>query len=129
MMAQTLEAEIREQLNQLPVEQQRWILEFARSLVAARVRGVPGKTLLRFAGAINTDDLTAMKQAIEEGCEQVSLNDVLGELYYGAHKSARAEQNISRINEFAASKEHHLTSGSESTFRLCRRGQGLNVRV
>jgi hypothetical protein len=23
-----------------------------------------------------------------------------------------------------SSKEHHLTSGSESTFRLCRRGQG-----
>jgi hypothetical protein len=75
MIAQTVEAEIREQLSQLPVEQQRRVLEFARSLVAARVRGVPGKTLLRFAGAINTDDLTAMKQAIEEGCEQVSLND------------------------------------------------------
>jgi hypothetical protein len=75
MIAQTVEAEIREQLSQLPVEQQRRVLEFARSLVAARVRGVPGKVLLRFAGAINTDDLTAMKQAIEEGCEQVSLND------------------------------------------------------
>jgi hypothetical protein len=75
MMAQTLEAEIREQLSQLPIKQQRRVLEFARSLVAARVRGVPGKALLRFAGVINTDNLTAMKQAIEEGCEQVSLND------------------------------------------------------
>jgi hypothetical protein len=74
MMVQTLEVEIRDQLSQLPVEQQRRVLEFARSL-AAQVRGVPGKALLRFAGAINTDDLTAMKQAIEEGCEQVSLND------------------------------------------------------
>ena len=74
-MVQTFEAEIREQLSQLPVEQQRRVLEFARSLVAARVRGAPGKSLLRFAGAINTDDLTAMEQAIEEGCEQVSLND------------------------------------------------------
>jgi tRNA(fMet)-specific endonuclease VapC len=27
---------------------------------------------------------------------------VLGELYYGARKSARAEQNIARIDEFAA---------------------------
>ena len=75
MTAQTLEAEIRKQLDQLPLEQQRQVLEFARSLVATRIRGVPGKDLLRFAGVIDTEDLNIMKQTIEEGCEKIDLNE------------------------------------------------------
>jgi hypothetical protein len=74
-MTQPLETEINEQLHQLPAEQQRQVLEFVRSLVASRVRGVSGKTLLHFAGAIKSDDLIVMKQAIEDGCEQVSINE------------------------------------------------------
>jgi hypothetical protein len=75
MMTQTIEAEIREQLNQLPPEQQHQVLEFARSLVKALIRGVPGKALLRFAGILDTDDLATMKQAIEEGCERLNQDD------------------------------------------------------
>ena len=75
MMSPTLETEIQEQLSHLPLEQQRQVLEFARALVAARVRGVPGRALLRFAGLVETDDLALMKQAIEEGCEQVQPNE------------------------------------------------------
>ena len=75
MMSPTLETEIQEQLSQLPLEQQRQVLEFARALVTARVRGVPGHALLRFAGLVETDDLALMKQAIEDGCEQVHPNE------------------------------------------------------
>jgi hypothetical protein len=75
MIDSTLETEIQEQLSQLPLEQQRQVLEFARALVTARVRGVPGHTLLRFAGLMADDDLALMKQAIEEDCEQVQLNE------------------------------------------------------
>jgi len=75
MMNPTLETEIREQLSQLPLEQQRRVLEFARALVATRVRGVPGQALLRFAGLVDAEDLATMKQAIEEGCEQVQPNE------------------------------------------------------
>ena len=75
MMTPTLETEIREQLSQLPLEQQRQVLEFARALVATRVHGVPGQALLRFAGLVEADDLAAMKQAIEEDCEQVHPNE------------------------------------------------------
>ena len=75
MMSPTLETEIQEQLSQLPLEQQREVLEFARALVMACVRGVPGQALVRFAGLIEPDDLFAMKQAIEEDCEQVHLNE------------------------------------------------------
>ena len=66
---------LHDQLEQLPPEQQRQVLEFARSLAASHVRGVPGSTLLRFAGAIEPDDLEAMKQAINGDCEQVNANE------------------------------------------------------
>ena len=75
MISPTLETEIQEQLSQLPFEQQRQVLEFARALVTARVRGVPGQALLRFAGVVEADDLALMKQAIEDDCEQVQPNE------------------------------------------------------
>ena len=75
MMSPTLETEVREQLSHLPLEQQRQVLEFARALVAARVHGVPGQALLRFAGTIDSEDLAAMAQTIEEGCERVQPDE------------------------------------------------------
>ena len=75
MISSALETEIQEQLSQLPLEQQRQVLEFARALVTARVRGVPGHSLLQFAGLVESDDLVLMKQAIEEDCEQVHPNE------------------------------------------------------
>mgnify|MGYP005619758627 CR=1 FL=1 len=36
---------------------------------------VPGKQLLRFAGAIPLDDLRLMQQAIEIGCEAIDSNE------------------------------------------------------
>jgi len=39
------------------------------------VLAVPGKQLLQFAGAIPLDDLELMRQAIEDECEQVDLNE------------------------------------------------------
>jgi hypothetical protein len=75
MISPTLETEIQEQLSQLPLEQQRQVLEFARALVTARVRGVSGRSLLGFAGLIEDDDLTLMRQAIEDECEQVQPNE------------------------------------------------------
>ncbi len=41
----------------------------------SRVRGVPGRELLRFAGTIEPDDLILMEKAIEEGCEQVDADE------------------------------------------------------
>ncbi len=75
MSYSTLGTAIQEQLMQLSLEQQRQVLEFARALVAARVHGVPGQTLLRFAGLIESDDLAIMQQSIKEGCEQIQPNE------------------------------------------------------
>jgi hypothetical protein len=40
-----------------------------------RPRGVPGKELLAYGGTIEADDLKAMSQAIEEGCEKINPNE------------------------------------------------------
>ncbi len=71
----TVQKQLREQLEHLPAEQQHQVLEFARSLVKAKGSGVPGKDLLRFAGAIDAEDLMAIERAIHEGCEKVNLDE------------------------------------------------------
>jgi len=51
--------------------------------------------------ALFSEDTSVQKGIME--AEQVFLPSiVLGELYYGARKSLRTEENISRVDEFAA---------------------------
>jgi hypothetical protein len=75
MIIPKLEEEICEYLQQLPLVQQRHVLKFVRALVAAQVRGVPGQSLLRFAGTIDASDLATIAQAIEDGCEHIHGED------------------------------------------------------
>ncbi|MCZ6873303.1 MAG: hypothetical protein O7G88_07185 [bacterium] len=44
-----------------------------------------------------------MRQRLAEANEVFVPGIVLGELYYGARKSARVEENLARIDEFVAS--------------------------
>lgn len=70
-----IERELREQLEQLPADQQRQVLDFARAL-AARKRGAAcGQVLTQFGGVITKEDLGLIAQAIEEGCEQVNSDE------------------------------------------------------
>jgi len=48
-------------------------------------------------------DEPAVKQRLAKADEVFVPSIVLGELYYGAFKSARTEQNLARIDEFSAS--------------------------
>jgi hypothetical protein len=73
-MGTAIKAELDRQMNGLPPEAQRRVLDFARALASARPRGVPGKHLLKFSGAIPADDLKAISRAIEDGCEQVDAD-------------------------------------------------------
>jgi hypothetical protein len=66
-----LERELQERLSLLGPEQQRQVLEYARALSDAPLRGVPGHALLRFTGSISEKDLDLIARAIEEGCEGV----------------------------------------------------------
>lgn len=63
--------EIVQKIKSLPDNLQRQVLIFVDALHISTMRGTKGKLLLEFAGTISQDDLSAMKQAIESGCEQV----------------------------------------------------------
>ena len=73
-MSNTVVTKVVEQLETLPEDLQQQVLAFVQALRAAVQPGIPGKQLLRFAGAIPADDLQLMEQAIETGCGQVDLN-------------------------------------------------------
>ncbi len=63
--------EIVERLRSLSLEQQRTVLDFILELSGEPPKQYPGKNLLQLVGTISKEDLEIMKQAIEEGCEQI----------------------------------------------------------
>ncbi len=63
--------EIVKRLKSLSSGQQRQVLDYILELSGETPKGISGKELLRLVGAISKEDLEIMKQAIEEGCEQV----------------------------------------------------------
>lgn len=73
-MSERLAEQIIEQLNTLPDEQQQRLLDFARSL-ASSPEGIAGSQLLRFAGAIDADDVCLISEAVEEGCEGIDPHE------------------------------------------------------
>lgn len=76
MVDKSIQDALIERLDQMPVNQQRLVLRYAKSLNAAELpRGTPVKNLLRFAGTISREDGEAMLKAIEEGCGQVDPNE------------------------------------------------------
>ncbi len=71
----TIKQEIVRQLDHLPLEFQRRILDFTQALVLSLPKGVSGKQLLRFAGVLKAEDAQVMTKAIEAGCERVDTNE------------------------------------------------------
>jgi len=71
----TIEQEIISEVNQLDSEYKRRVLEYARSL--KRPRGISGKEFIARTRDIYIPpaELDAMKQAIEEDCERIDLDD------------------------------------------------------
>ena len=63
--------EIVKRLKSLSPGQQRQVLDYILEMSGEAQKGKSGKELLRLVGAISKEDLEIMKQAIEEGCEQV----------------------------------------------------------
>ena len=74
-MLGTLQKQIIEELNTLPYEDQKKVLNFTQSLAMTRPKGVTGNQLLPFAGTLSAEDLKIMADTIEAGCEQIDLNE------------------------------------------------------
>lgn len=65
-----------EQMKVMPPDLQWQVLEFVRALAgSSNIQGVPGQQLLRFAGAIPPEDIQLIREAIEQDCEQVDINE------------------------------------------------------
>jgi len=64
-----------EQLGDVLKSLRRQVLQFARTFRRSRLTGNPSSNLLRFASSIESDDLALMRNAIEEDCEQLDLEE------------------------------------------------------
>jgi len=73
-MSTALEEQLLNEVRRLPDDQQQRVLDFARMLSTPRPVGVPGKDLLRFAGAIPSEDLQEIAEAIEQDCERIDTD-------------------------------------------------------
>ena len=74
MVDAVLEHQLSTYMNQLPIDQQRQVVEFARSLTNPKIHGIAGSSLLSFVGCINGDDLKQISQAITESCEGIDAD-------------------------------------------------------
>ena len=74
-MSDAIKEQIVKQLDGMSDDEQRRILELVRSLAAATPAGVPGRSLLRFAGVFEAEDPRRMAEAIEEGCKRVDPDE------------------------------------------------------
>ena len=74
-MKNRITTQVVQQLETLPENLQRQVLEFVQALQLLQQRGVSGKQLLQFAGTIPPDDLELMREATEAECERVDLDE------------------------------------------------------
>ncbi len=74
-MSNPIVTQVVEKIANLPDDLKRKVLEFVQRLTTSAKHGVPGRQLLRFAGTIPYDDVQLMRKTIEDGCEQVDLNE------------------------------------------------------
>jgi hypothetical protein len=75
-MAHSIAEEITEAVNNLPLELQKMVLEYARGLESTTPQGLSGKELLQIMEniTISPEDLKAMADAIED-CERIDLSE------------------------------------------------------
>ena len=71
MVEATIKEQILSDLEQLSPEMQVRAAQFVHGLVESAPKGIPGRDLLRFAGAIDAESIREMEEAIEDGCERI----------------------------------------------------------
>jgi hypothetical protein len=67
-----LERELHDRFTMLRPDQHLQVLEYARTLSEGPRHGVPGVTLLRFAGSLSSEQADDLLRAIEDGCERIA---------------------------------------------------------
>jgi len=68
-------SEAAEQMAYLPYILQEKVLKFIKELALSEKRGVPGRSLLKYAGFIPQDDLRIMSEVIEHDCRKIDADE------------------------------------------------------
>jgi len=63
------------QMAKLPYNLQERALNFIKGLTLPVKSGVPGRSLLKYAGSIPPDDLNIMSDVIENDCRKINANE------------------------------------------------------
>lgn len=71
MVEATVKEQILNDIEQLSPEMQARAAQLIHGLVEAGPRGISGRDLLPFAGAIDAESIREMEEAIEDGCERI----------------------------------------------------------
>ena len=67
----TIEKDTHKQIERLPIDQKRKVLEYVPELAAARIHGVHGQNLLRFASTIiDHKDLMIIEQTMQKDAKR-----------------------------------------------------------
>ena len=70
MQEMTVRQQINRELEVLPVDIQRKVLDYITHLSGSGIpAGVPGRELVKFAGILSEQDAEELKQIIEDRCE------------------------------------------------------------
>jgi hypothetical protein len=75
MLDTSLQNELIKEMEQLPPNLQRKVVEYAHSLKKPLPEGTPGKDLLKFAGILSREEAEEMLKVIEEDCERIDPNE------------------------------------------------------
>jgi hypothetical protein len=70
-----LEKKIFDSISRLNAFQQKKLIHFIDSLLQTAKKKSDKNPLLKFAGSISKSDLILMERAIEDGCENIDVNE------------------------------------------------------
>mgnify|MGYP006289847843 CR=1 FL=1 len=71
MHSEKLAQDVVREMDRMPIEQQRRVVQFVHALARFHPKGTPGSEVIRFSGSFERADLDEMSEAIEKGCEMV----------------------------------------------------------
>ena len=75
MIDEDIRSALLKQIDQLPISQQRRVLDYAASLAEPAGTKVPEDDLLSLCGSMPTEDAQEMIRVIEEECERIDPNE------------------------------------------------------
>lgn len=63
------------ELNQLPLDMQRKVLDFLRSINNSSLKGINGPELLKFADLFTPEESKELSEIIEKDCEGIDFSE------------------------------------------------------